>query len=246
MPGKFSRSLLSPSPLTPGVTARINNIVLVHGAFVDGGGWEPVYNILKAKGYAVSIVQNPTTSLAADVAATEAIINLHNGPVVLAGHAYGGAVITEAGNHPKVSRLVYIAAFVPDSGESVRKLLASPPRGAPMPPLLAPVNGFLRLDQAKFAGAFAADLPPERAEFLANAQRPWSVDAYTDEVTMPAWRSKPSWYLVACDDQMIPPEAQRAMSKRAGATVAETTGSHAIYESRPDIVAAQIEIAARA
>jgi pimeloyl-ACP methyl ester carboxylesterase len=223
---------------------RINNVVLVHGGFVDGGGWEPVYKALTAKGYHVSIVQNPTTSLAADVAATKAVLDAQDGPVVLVGHSYGGVVITEAGNHPKVARLAYIAAFAPDKGESVQKLIANPAPGAPVPPILAPVNGFLLLDKAKFPAAFAGDVAPARAAFLASAQVPWGVDALAGEVTEAAWRSKPSWYLVATSDKMIPPDAQRGMSKRAGATVVEAEGSHAIYESKPADVAALIDKAA--
>ena len=225
---------------------RINNVVLVHGGFVDGSGWEAVYKLLKAKGYNVSVVQNPTTSLAADVAATKAVLDAQNGPAVLVGHSYGGVVVTEAGNDPKVARLVYIAAFVPDKGESVKSLIANPAPGAPVPPILPPVNGFLMLDKNKFAASFAADVPPERAAFLANSQVPWGVDALAGEVTEAAWKAKPSWYLVATEDKMIPPDAQRAMSKRAGATVVETRGSHAIYESKPAAVASLIDNAATA
>lgn len=245
--------VLGVATLTLGVVAqtngaqaaeRVNNVVLVHGGFVDGGGWEPVYKLLKAKGYNVSIVQNPTTSLAADVAATKAVLAAQDGPVVLVGHSYGGVVVTEAGNDPKVSRLVYITAFAPDKGESVQKLIANPAPGAPVPPILPPVNGFLMLDKVKFAASFAGDVKPERASFLANAQVPWGVEALAGEVTEASWRSKPSWYLVATDDKMIPPDAQRGMSKRAGATVVESHGSHAIYESKPGAVAALIEKAA--
>jgi pimeloyl-ACP methyl ester carboxylesterase len=225
-------------------TDRVNNVVLVHGGFVDGGGWEPVYKLLKAKGYNVSIVQNPTTSLAADLAATKAVIDAQKGPVVLVGHSYGGVVISEAGNDPKVTRLVYIAAFAADNGESVQKLIANPPPGAAVPPILPPVNGFLMLDKAKFSAAFAGDVKAERAAFMADAQVPWGVEALAGEVTNAAWHVKPSWYLVTKDDKMIPPDAQRAMSKRSGATVVEVTGSHAVYESRPADVAAIIEKAA--
>lgn len=228
---------------SPGAAAaRVNNIVLVHGGFVDGGGWEAVYKLLTAKGFKVSIVQNPTTTLAADVAVTKAVLDTQDGPVVLVGHSYGGAVITEAGNDPKVSRLVYIAAFAPDKGESVKTLIGKPTPGGP--PILPPVNGFLMLDKAKFAASFAGDLKPERAAFLANAQVPWGLDAMAGEISSAAWRAKPSWYLVTKDDKMIPPDAQRSMSKRAGATVVETPGSHAIYESKPAVVAALIEKAA--
>lgn len=228
------------------VASRVNNVVLVHGGFVDGGGWEPVYKLLTAKGYNVSIVQNPTTSLAADLAATKAVLDAQDGPVVLVGHSYGGVVISQAGTDAKVSRLVYIAAFAPDKGESVQKLIANPPPGASVPPILPPVNGFLMLDKAKFAAAFAGDVKADRAAFLADAQVPWGVEALAGEVTTPAWHTKPSWYLVAKDDKMIPPDAQRGMSKRAGATVVETPGSHAVYESHPAAVAAIIEKAALA
>ena len=223
---------------------RINNVVLVHGGFVDGGGWEPVYKLLKAKGYNVSIVQNATNSLAADVAATKAVVDAQDGPVVLVGHSYGGVVITEAGNDPKVSRLVYIAAFAPDAGESIKKMIANPAPGAPVPPILPPTNGYLLLDKAKFAASFAADVKPERAAFLSAAQVPWGLDAFGGEVTTASWHTKPSWYLVTQEDKMIPPDAQRGMSKRAGSTVVETHGSHAIYESKPAAVAALIEKAA--
>ncbi|MGY2488555.1 alpha/beta fold hydrolase [Cupriavidus sp. CP313] len=244
--GMLGAALLTVGVMTPSPAAaeRVNNVVLVHGGFVDGGGWEAVYKLMKAKGYNVSVVQNPTTSLAADVAATKAVVDAQDGPVVLVGHSYGGVVITEAGNDAKVSRLVYIAAFAPDQGESVQKLIANPAPGAPVPPILPPVNGFLMLDKAKFAAAFAGDVKAERAAFLANAQVPWGVEALAGEVTSPAWRAKPSWYLVAKNDKMIPPDAQRAMSKRAGATVVESPGSHAVYESKPAAVAALIEKAA--
>src|SRR5258705_6750470 len=202
------------------------NIVLVHGGFVDGSGWEGVYRILKQRGHACSIVQNPTISLAGDVAATKLIIALQDGPTVLVGHSYGGAVITEAGNDPKVARLVYIAAFAPDKGESVFTLIKDPQPGAPVPPILPPQDGYLFVDNAKFAASFAADVDPERAAFMADSQVPWGVAALSGAITKPAWKTKPSWYLVASDDKMIPPDAQRFMSKRAGSTVVEVKGSH--------------------
>ena len=220
-------------------------IVLVHGGFVDGSGWEGVYRILKKDGYDVSIVQNPTTSLADDVAATKRVIAEQKGPVTLVGHSYGGVVVTEAGNDPKVAGLVFIAAFAPDRGESVAALIKDPPQGAPVPPILPPQDGFLALDKAKFAASFAADVSPETAEFMANSQVPWGVEALTGAVSEPAWKTKPSWYLVATDDRMIPPPAQRQMSARAGASVVEAKGSHAIYVSQPEAVAALIEEAAR-
>jgi pimeloyl-ACP methyl ester carboxylesterase len=224
--------------------SRINNVVLVHGGFVDGSGWQAVYSLLRRDGYNVSIVQNPTLSLEGDAEATRQIIDAHDGPVVLVGHSYGGAVITEAGNDDKVAALVYIAAFAPDKGESVNTLIADPPPGAPVPPILPPKDGFLFLDREKFPASFAGDLPAEEAAFMADSQVPWGVDALGGQVTDAAWRTKSSWYLVATEDRMIPPPAQRAMSERAGSTVVEATGSHAIYLSQPDAVAALIQQAA--
>jgi pimeloyl-ACP methyl ester carboxylesterase len=223
---------------------KATNVVLVHGGFVDGSGWEGVYKILTKDGYKVSVVQNPTISLADDVAATKRIVAAQNGPVVLVGHSYGGVVITEAGNDPKVARLVYITAFAPDRGESVSTLIKNPPPGAPVPPILPPQDGYLFLDKAKFPASFAGDVDNERAAFMANSQVPWGVDALSGTISEPAWKTKPSWYLVATDDKMIPPPAQRLMSKRAGSTVVEVAGSHAIYVSQPNAVAALIEKAA--
>jgi pimeloyl-ACP methyl ester carboxylesterase len=221
-------------------------IVLVHGGFVDGSGWEGVYDILKRDGYEVSIVQNPTLSLADDVAATRLVIAQAKTPVVLVGHSYGGVVITEAGTDPKVTKLVYIAAFAPDEGESVSTLIQNPPPGAPVPPILPPQDGYLFLDKAKFHASFAADLSADKAGFMADSQVPWGVGALSGAVSVPAWRSKRSWYLVATDDRMIPPVVQRAMSGRAGSTVVEVPGSHAIYVSQPRAVADIIETAAKA
>jgi pimeloyl-ACP methyl ester carboxylesterase len=190
-------------------------------------------------------VQNPTTSLADDVAATKRVIAEQKGSVILVGHSYGGAVITEAGNDPSVTGLVYITAFAPDRGESVATLIKDPPPGAPVPPILPPQEGFLALDKAQFAASFAADVAPEKADFMANSQVPWGVAALSGAVTEPAWRSKPSWYLVATDDRMIPPAAQRSMSKRAGSSVVEVKGSHAVYVSQPKAVAELIQKAAK-
>lgn len=224
--------------------SKATNIVLVHGGFVDGSGWEGVYKILTKKGYTVSVVQNPTTSLADDVAATRLVIAAQNGPVILVGHSYGGVVITEAGNDPKVTRLVYIAAFAPDKGESVSILIKNPPPDAPVPPILPPQEGYLFLDKAKFHASFAADVENEKAAFMADSQVPWGVDALNGTISEPAWKTKPSWYLIATDDQMIPPTAQRLMSARAGSTVVEVAGSHAVYVSQANAVAALIEKAA--
>lgn len=220
-------------------------IALVHGGFVDGSGWEDVYRILSKDGYDVRIVQNPTTSLADDVAATKRVLAEQKAPVILVGHSYGGVVITEAGNDPSVAALVYIAAFAPDRGESVGSLIKDPPPGAPVPPILPPQQGFLALDKSKFAASFAADVAAEKAEFMANSQVPWGLDALNGAVTQPAWRGKPSWYLVATDDRMIPPPAQRSMAKRAGSSVVEVKGSHAVYVSQPETVAQLIKKAAK-
>lgn len=219
-------------------------VVLVHGGFVDGAGWEGVYKLLRKDGYNVSIVQNPTLTLADDVAATRLVIAQAKGPVVLVGHSYGGVVITEAGNDPKVAKLVYIAAFAPDKGESVAKLIENPPPGAPVPPILPPQTGYLFLDKAKFAASFAGDVDAEKAAFMADSQVPWGVNALSGTISEPAWKTKQSWYLVATEDKMIPPPAQHFMSKRAGSTVVEVKGSHAIYVSQPKAVAAIIESAA--
>jgi pimeloyl-ACP methyl ester carboxylesterase len=225
--------------------SAVRNVVLVHGGFVDGSGWEGVYHLLKRDGFNVSIVQNPTITLDGDVAATHQVLDQQDGPAILVGHSYGGVVITEAGMHDNVAGLVYIAAFAPDKGESVGSLIADPPPGAPVPPILPPQDGFLFLDRDKFAESFAADVPTELASFMADAQVPWGLDALNGAVTEPAWRSKPSWYLVSTEDHMIPPPAQRMMSERAGATVTEVAGSHAIYVSQPRAVADLIGQAAR-
>jgi pimeloyl-ACP methyl ester carboxylesterase len=228
-----------------GHSASPVSIVLVHGGFVDGAGWEGVYNILKKDGYNVSIVQNPTTTLADDVAATRLAIARTQGPVVLVGHSYGGAVITEAGTDPKVAGLVYVTAFAPDKGESVESLIKNSPPGAPVPPILPPVDGYLFLDKAKFRASFAADVSEAKAAFMADSQVPWGVAALSGSISEPAWKAKPSWYLVATEDKMIPPPVQRQMAKRAGATVTEAAGSHAIYVSKPEAVAALIAQAAK-
>jgi pimeloyl-ACP methyl ester carboxylesterase len=223
---------------------RVKNVVLVHGGFVDGSGWQGVYDVLRKDGYKVSVVQNPTTSLADDVAVTKRMLAAQDGPAILVGHSYGGVVITEAGSDPKVSGLVYIAAFAPDKGESVSALIKNPPPGAPVPPIVPSGDGYLFVDRAKFHESFAADVSPQAAAFMADSQVPWGLEALDGVVTEPAWKTRQSWYLVSSEDRMIPPDAQRAMAKRAGSTVAEVKGSHAVYVSQPQAVADVIAKAA--
>jgi pimeloyl-ACP methyl ester carboxylesterase len=225
--------------------SEVRNVALVHGGFVDGSGWEGVYRLLTQDGFNVSVVQNPTLSLTDDNAVTRRVLDKQDGPTILVGHSYGGAVITEAGTHDNVAGLAYIAAFAPDQGESVGSLIGGFPQDGPQPPILPPQDGFLFLDREKFAASFAADLSADLAEFMADAQVPWGVEATAGLITEAAWRSKPSWYLVASDDHMIPPVAQRQMSERIGATVTETPGSHAVYVSNPAAVANLIAQAAR-
>jgi len=220
------------------------SVVLVHGGFVDGSGWQGVYGLLSKDGYQVSVVQNPTLSLEDDVVVTKRAIAAAEEPVVLVGHSYGGVVVTEAGTDPKVAAVVYIAAFAPDKGESVNTLIANPAPGAPVPPILPPQDGFLFLDREKFQASFAADVSPEQAAFMGDSQVPWGVNALGGSITEPAWRIKPSWYLIAAEDRMIPPPAQRAMSERAGSTVAEVAASHSVYVSQPQAVVDLIERAA--
>ena len=225
-------------------TLGVKNIVLVHGGFADGSGWEDVYHALKKDGYQITITQHPTLSLADDVAVVTRAMRSHSEPVILVGHSYGGVVITDAGNDPQVAGLVYIAAFAPDAGESVASLIKDPAPGAPVPPILPPQDGYLFLDRAKFAEAFAADVPAAKAAFMADAQVPWGVAALTGTVSAASWKMKPSWYLVAKDDRMIPPDAQRFMAARAGATVVEVPGSHSVYVSQPQAVASLVQSAA--
>jgi pimeloyl-ACP methyl ester carboxylesterase len=223
----------------------VKNIVLVHGAFADGSGWEGVYRILKNDGYNVAVVQNPTVSLTEDVAFTKRAILAQDGPVVLVGHSYGGAIITEAGNGSQVKALVYIAGWLPDEGESVMTLIKTLPPDAPSAPIVPPQDGFIFVDRAKFPASFAGDLDPGKAQFMADSQVPWGVEALSGTITEAAWKKKPSWYLVSADDRMIPPEAQRSMSKRAGATVVESRGSHSIFISHPETVVKLIKEAAQ-
>jgi pimeloyl-ACP methyl ester carboxylesterase len=221
-------------------------VVLVHGGFVDGSGWRGVYDELRADGTDVRVVQHATKSLADDAATTRDILDSVDGTVILVGHSYGGAVITEAGTHDKVAALVYITAFAPDQGESVNTLLGGFPQDGPQPPILPPVNGYLFLDRAKFHESFAADVSPEDAAFQADSQVPWGLDALGDSITAAAWRSKPSWYLHVSDDRMIPPVVQTSMAARIGATVVETPGSHSIFASQPKVVADIIRVAVTA
>ena len=225
-------------------TSQRASVVLVHGGFVDGSGWQGVYAALRADGYDVGVVQNPTLTLQQDAAFTRQILDGMGGPAVLVGHSYGGAVITEAGTHPNVAALVYVAAFAPDTGESVGSLIAGFPADGPQPPILPPNNGFLFLDQKKFHASFAGDLPAEQAEFMATAQVPWGAQATTAPITEAAWRTKPSWYLATTEDRMIPPAAQRAMADRIGATVSQVAASHAVYVSQPEAVVSVIAEAA--
>jgi pimeloyl-ACP methyl ester carboxylesterase len=222
------------------------SIVLVHGGFADGSGWRAVYDLLTKDGYHVAVVQNPTLSLGGDAAATRLIVDAQDGPVVLVGHSYGGAVITEVGTAQNVAALVYVCAFAPDKDESVNTLIAGFPTDGPGPPILPPQDGFLFLDASKFPASFAGDLPADQARFMADSQVPWGVDALGGTITDPAWRGKPSWYLVTTDDKMIPPSAQRTMSARAGSAVTEVAASHSVYMSKPAAVATLIKQAASA
>jgi len=224
--------------------AKAKNIVIVHGAFADGSGWESVYRILTKDGYNVSIVQNPLVSLAADVTATQNVLAEQNGPIVLVGHSYGGAVITQAGDDPKVKSLVYVSAFVPDAGESLETLIANPDPNAKGPPILPPQNGFLRIDQAKFPAAFAADVNRNKAQFMAASQAPLGVEAFAAKITTVAWKTKPSYYIVTSEDRMIPPAAQKMMAAKAKAVSFEVKASHAVFISKPKEVAKVIEQAA--
>jgi pimeloyl-ACP methyl ester carboxylesterase len=219
--------------------STLRNVVLVHGGFVDGSGWRGVYDSLSRDGFRVSIVQNPTLTLEGDAQATRQIIDVQDGPVVLVGHSYGGAVITEAGTHPNVAALVYVCAFAPDKGESVGSLI-----DGPQPPILPPRNGFLFLERDKFHPSFAADLPADLAAFMADSQVPWAVDAPAGAITEASWQTKPSWYLVTTEDRMIPPTAQHSMASRIGATLTEVAASHSVYVSQPEAVATVIAQAA--
>jgi pimeloyl-ACP methyl ester carboxylesterase len=246
---KFSRLLalaMATASVLPAVAVAAEkpvSIVLVHGAFVDASGWRAVYDRLTRDGYEVLVVQNPTITLKDDIAFTERAIRRARHPVILVGHSYGGSVITEAGNDPKVRSLVYLAAFAPDAGESVAKLAEKPVPGEPGAPLLPPEDGFLIVDPAKFPAAFAGDVDAAATAFLANAQTAWGLGAVGGVVTTPAWKAKPSYFLVTTQDHMVPPTAQRAMAARAGGKTTEIASSHAVMLSHPAEVAAFIESA---
>src|SRR5271170_7711826 len=222
---------------------HIKNVVLVHGAFADGSGWEPVANILINNGYKVSVAQPPETSYADDQKYTKAAIDAMGGPVVLVGHSYGGSIITEAGNHPNVAALVYIAAFALDEGESCASIEQAVPQASKA--FKADGNGNWWIEQAQFSADFAADVPPAVSHFMAIAQVPISTDAFTHKATNPAWKTKPTWYMVASADRSINPIQERMMAKRAHAKTVEINGaSHVAYMSHPKETVKLIEEAA--
>lgn len=238
-----SLTALSGAAVAAPATGSVRNVVLVHGAFADGSGWKPVADILKRDGYTVSIVQEPETSLADDVAATTRILDRQSGPAVLVGHSYGGAIITEAGNNAHVASLVYVAAFVPDEGDKLGSLTGSNPPAATS---IAPTaDGYLLIDEAKFPADFAADLPLADAQFMATSQVPINASIFGTAIGAPAWKAKPSYGIVATQDRMINPDLERSMYKRAGARVTEIKGSHVVFLSQPRAVADVIEQAAR-
>jgi pimeloyl-ACP methyl ester carboxylesterase len=230
---------IAASPAVP-----IRNTVLVHGAFADGSGWRPVADVLTRDGYTVSVVQEPLTSLEDDVAATNRILDRQDGPAVLVGHSYGGAIITEAGNNSHVAALVYVAGFVPDEGETViAQIKSNPPAADSITPT---ADGYLLVDQAKFPADFAADLPLADAKFMALSQVPWSSKIVSTPIAAPAWKTKPVYAIVAKQDRMINPDLERSMYARANAKVTEIEGSHAVFISQARAVAKVIEQAARA
>lgn len=223
---------------------KAKNIVLVHGAFADGSGWEGVYKILVKRGYNVSVVGNPNTGLADDVESVKRVLNRLDGPAILVGHSYGGAIITEGGSDKNVAGLVYVAAFVPDEGETLLKLSQSGPP-SPNSGILPPQDGYLWYDKSKFHSGFCADLSAEKAAFMYDSQIPLAASVFVATITKAAWKTKPSWYVVASQDQTIPPDGQRFMAKRANAKVTEVKGSHVVFISQPTAVADVIEAAAK-
>jgi pimeloyl-ACP methyl ester carboxylesterase len=229
----------------PAAVDTVKNIVLVHGAITDGSGWRGVHDILTKDGYRVSVVQQPLTGLADDVAATKRVIDQQDGPVILVGHSYGGTIITVAGADPKVRALVYVAALQPDVGETTNQLAASMPGAAPSSDLKATRDGFIFVDSTKFAADVAADLPPSHAKYMANAQMPVAAAAFDAPVTVAAWRDKPSYGIVATADRALNPMLARWMYKRSGAKITEIKASHLVYISQPGAVASVIKRAAR-
>ena len=233
--------LVATLPPPAAAAGPVKNIVLVHGAWADGSGWQGVYDILVKDGYTVSVVANPDTGIADDVAATQRVLDRQKGPVILVGHSYGGAVITEAGADPKVAGLLYIAAFAPDAGETIAKFLpATPP-----PPLEPSKDGLLFFNRGAFLAAFAPDVPMATRVFMADAQVPLAASAFAAPIANPAWKTKPSWYLVSSNDVIIPPDVERMYAKRMRATTQEVAGSHVAFISHPDIAAHIIEDAAK-
>ena len=219
------------------ISPGLASVVLVHGAFVDGSGWQAVHDLLVSDGHEVLVVQNPTITLEGDADATRRAIAAASNPVILVGHSYGGAVITAAGNGEKVRSLVYVAAYAPDAGESVETLVSRPlPPGTPAAPVLPPEDGFLTLDKDRFPSAFAADVDPARTRFMANAQVPWGLGAFSGKIAEPAWKTKPVFHLLTSDDLMVPPALQREMAQRASATITEVAASHAVMISQPEAV----------
>lgn len=224
--------------------AQVKNIVLVHGAFADGSGWQKLYDILTARGYKVSVVGNPDLGIPEDVAATQRVVDRQDGPCLLVGHSYGGAIITVAGNSPKVAGLVYVSAFAPDTGETLIGLLKSYPTD-PASGILPPdKDGFVWYDRAKYHAGFCADIPKAMADFMADSQLPTAVVAFTYVFKEVAWKNKPTWYIVAAQDHSIPPDLERKMGKRTGGKVSEINGSHLIFISHPEEVSKVVEAAA--
>jgi pimeloyl-ACP methyl ester carboxylesterase len=230
--------------VTTSAFAQAKNIVLVHGAFADGSGWLQVYNILKSHGYNVSIVGNPNTSIEDDVAATQRVLDRQEGPVILVGHSYGGAIISIAGNSSKVVGLVYVSAFSPDEGETLGKLLSGYPAD-PVSGILPPQSGFVWYDLAKFHAGFCADIPEKEAAFMAASQIPVAASVFGYVFKDVAWKNKPSWHIVSTEDHAIPPDLERFMGKRAGGKITELKSSHVVFISHPKEVAEVIETAAK-
>jgi pimeloyl-ACP methyl ester carboxylesterase len=238
----FTSLLLGGAQTTVAAPTGVHNILLVHGAFADGSGWEPVAKLLEKDGYTVSVLQEPETSYADDQKFAKAALDAMDGPVVIVGHSYGGSVITEAGNHPKVVALVYIAAFALDEGESCASIEAAVPQASKA--FKPDSNNNWWILQENFAADFAADVPPATAHFMAIAQVPISTDAFTHKVTNPAWKNKPTWYMVASQDRSINPIQERMMAKRAHAKTVEVSSSHVAYMSHPKETVKLIEEAA--